>query len=261
MKRLFAVLPALVLALAACQHPSADLTAARALGISGPVTEAQARAIATQHVPGTARSARRESEGKDAVYEVLVATSDGAREVAVRLSDGAVVDVEKADAAGEADEANGRAEADEEEDESDEPGEAAEQKMEPGALPAAVRDAVRAAYPGATITGAAMESEGGTSFYEAETVEGTGAAALHRDLLLHADGRIAEVEESVDEAALPQAVRDALAARHAGGTVAMAERVTRGSAVVYEIHVRTGSSTAEVVLDAAGRPATLPALR
>ena len=55
--------------LVGCSNASPDLTAAQALGVTGPISQAQA--IAARHLSGTARSVKEENEDGAPVYEVL----------------------------------------------------------------------------------------------------------------------------------------------------------------------------------------------
>ncbi|MBA3260634.1 MAG: PepSY domain-containing protein [Gemmatimonadales bacterium] len=68
-----------------------------ALGMAAPVTRDQAMTIAAEAAGGTAVSAGQETEGGELLFEVQVETSSGNKEVEVRASDGAVVEIEAAD--------------------------------------------------------------------------------------------------------------------------------------------------------------------
>ena len=102
-----AVLLATTVALAGCQSSSGPTTRfdppstefAGALGITTPppVTQEQAMAIAAAAAGGTALSAGQEREGGELLFEVKVQTSSGRKEVEVRASDGAVVEIEPDD--------------------------------------------------------------------------------------------------------------------------------------------------------------------
>ena len=69
------------------------------LGITTPppVTQEQAMAIGAAAAGGTAVSVAQETEGGELFYEVQVQTASGNKEVEVRASDGAVVEIEGAD--------------------------------------------------------------------------------------------------------------------------------------------------------------------
>lgn len=102
-----AVLLATAVAVAGCQSNSGPATRfdppstefAGALGITTPppVTQEQAMAIAAMAAGGTALSAGQEREGGELLFEVKVQTSSGRKEVEVRASDGAVVEIESDD--------------------------------------------------------------------------------------------------------------------------------------------------------------------
>jgi uncharacterized membrane protein YkoI len=102
------VLLATILALPACNGsgPGQDIVYdppttefATQLGITPPppVTPDQAMAIAAAAAGGTAVGVEQETEGGELMFEVQVDTPSGAKEVEVRASDGAVVEIEAAD--------------------------------------------------------------------------------------------------------------------------------------------------------------------
>ncbi len=113
-------------------------------------------------------------------------------------------------------------------------------------VPAAVRDAVRHAYPNATVTKWSTEVENRRTVYEAETRDG----ATHRDMLVGADGGILEVETQVTLAQLPAAVRTAATAN--GQHVDRAEVVVAGRDTTYEMKIR--GRQGELKLRANGQP-------
>jgi len=77
------------------QASSGDLSFAAQLGLAeGPVSESDARRIAELATGGTARSVEREDEDGEEVFEVSVAVEGATKEVEVRVSDGAVVEIE-----------------------------------------------------------------------------------------------------------------------------------------------------------------------
>ena len=61
------------------------------------MTAEQAKAIAAEAAGGTAVSVGQETENGELLYEVQVRTSSGDKEVEVRASDGAVVEIEASD--------------------------------------------------------------------------------------------------------------------------------------------------------------------
>ena len=90
-------------------------------------------------------------------------------------------------------------------------------------IPAAVRTAFQDAYPQATIRGCAKEVEKGRTAYEISSTEGkTG-----HDVLFYEDGTPIVIEETIDIADLPEAVRKAWNERFAAHAVELVERVMR----------------------------------
>ena len=77
--------------------PSTQFAGELGITTPPPVTQEQAMAIAAAAAGGTAVSAGQEREGGQLFYEVQVQTSSGNKEVEVRASDGAVVEIEAAD--------------------------------------------------------------------------------------------------------------------------------------------------------------------
>jgi uncharacterized membrane protein YkoI len=67
------------------------------LNLVAPVTREEAMAIAAEAAGGTALSAVEETEGGALLFEVKVQTAAGRKEVEVRASDGAVVEIEPDD--------------------------------------------------------------------------------------------------------------------------------------------------------------------
>jgi hypothetical protein len=126
-----------------------------------------------------------------------------------------------------------------------------ERKVTRRDLPAAVAKTVDAQSHGATIRGYSEEKENGQTFYEVELrVNGH-----TRDVLIDANGAVVEVEEEVDLAALPAAVRDALNAGAGSGKIGVVESVTKGGQIVaYEAHVTTNGKKSEVKVGPDGKP-------
>ncbi len=116
-------------------------------------------------------------------------------------------------------------------------------------VPAAVISSFEKAYPKATIKGASKEEEKGTTYYEIESVDGK----TKRDLLYTADGKVNEIEESLDAAALPAEIKNTLNKEYPKGKVVKAEKVTHDSTVGYELHVKIGKATKEIVFDSNGK--------
>ena len=77
--------------------PSTQFAGELGITTPPPVTQDQAMAIAAQAAGGSALSATQERDGGQNFFEVIVQTSSGNKEVEVRESDGAVVEIESAD--------------------------------------------------------------------------------------------------------------------------------------------------------------------
>ena len=73
------------------------------------------------------------------------------------------------------------------------------------------------------------------------------------DVVLKPDGTIEAIEKKIEVAALPKAVTDALKAKYPAGKMTMAEEITKGKDVTYEVVVTEGKKAAEVVLDSKGK--------
>jgi hypothetical protein len=117
-------------------------------------------------------------------------------------------------------------------------------------LPAAVARTVDAQARGATIRGYSREKEHGQTFYEvALRVNGHS-----RDVLMDTTGTVVEVEEQVDIATLPAAVREGLLAAAGSGKLRSVESVTRGGRTAYEGHVNTNGKWSEITVGPDGKP-------
>lgn len=124
----------------------------------------------------------------------------------------------------------------------------ADEKIQARDLPVAVRASLERETRGATITGYAREREKGQTFYEVDTT----VRGHSRDLRFDVKGHLVEVEEGIEIAAAPAAVRQALESR---GTVLSVETVTRGGHVTYEGVVRlTSGKKREIAVAADGQP-------
>ncbi len=80
---------------------------------------------------------------------------------------------------------------------------AGEEKITKKDLPRAVLSAFEKAYPKADIKGLSREEEGGSVFYEIESLDGK----TSRDILYTSDGKPAEIEEAIAVKQLPAAVK------------------------------------------------------
>jgi hypothetical protein len=128
---------------------------------------------------------------------------------------------------------------------------AQEKKIKRSDLPPAVEKTVAAQSQGATIKGFSTEKEKGQTFYEAEmTVNGHG-----KDILIAADGSIAEVEEQVTMDSLSDAVKAGLQAKAGTGKILRVESITKKDKLVaYEAVVETNGKKSEVQVGPDGKP-------
>jgi hypothetical protein len=106
-------------------------------------------------------------------------------------------------------------------------------------LPAAVKDAFKKSYPKATIRGTAKETEDGKTVYEVESVENGKA----RDLMYNADGTVISIEEEMNAADLPAPVAAALKKLYPKATISVAEKVTEGKTIQYELQIKGAAVT------------------
>jgi hypothetical protein len=101
-------------------------------------------------------------------------------------------------------------------------------------LPAAITAAFKKAYPNATIRGTSKETENGKTVYEVESVDNGSA----RDLIYGADGQVIEIEEQMNPADLPAPVGAGVKKLYPTATIAVAEKMTRGTTVQYELQLK-----------------------
>ncbi len=116
-------------------------------------------------------------------------------------------------------------------------------------IPPAVLSAFAQSYPHAKIRGTSTEVENGNTYYEIESVDG----AQRRDILYRADGTAAEIEEVVSPRALPESVNNAIAREFGKSEISKAERVRKGAALSYEVHVKLGGKSGSIVVSDSGR--------
>src|SRR5215471_506133 len=132
---------------------------------------------------------------------------------------------------------------------------AQEKKIKRSDLPPAVEKTVAEQTKGATIKGFSTEVENGRTLYEVEmTVNGHG-----KDISMDSSGNILEVEEEVQMASLPPAVRDGLMKAAGKGTITKVESLTKqGKLVAYEAAVKTGNKNSEVQVGPDGKKLSTP---
>jgi uncharacterized membrane protein YkoI len=115
--------------------------------------------------------------------------------------------------------------------------------------PAPILAAFHKAYPNATIKAVSREKRDGKTIYELESVDGS----TNRDLLYDPSGNVLETEEGMDLARLPAVIQDAIKAKYLQMSVKSCERLTRGTVILYELGLKVGKKSVEVVFDEAGK--------
>jgi hypothetical protein len=128
---------------------------------------------------------------------------------------------------------------------------ARERKIKRSDLPPAVEKTVAAQSAGATVRGFSTEKEKGQIFYEAQlTVNGHG-----KDVLIAADGTIAEIEEEVVLDSLSTSVKTGLQTKAGKGKILKVESITKKDKLVaYEAQIETNGKKSEIQVGPDGRP-------
>jgi hypothetical protein len=127
---------------------------------------------------------------------------------------------------------------------------AQEKKIKRSDLPPAVEKTVAAQSEGATVRGFSMEKENGQTFYEAEMI----INGHSKDVLIAADGTVAEVEEQVVLDSLSAEVKAGLQAKAGKGRILEVESITKkGKLVAYEAKVETNGKKSEVQVGPDGK--------
>ena len=116
-------------------------------------------------------------------------------------------------------------------------------------VPKAILDSFEKTYPKAKIDGFSKETENGKTVYEVESVEGK----IHRDITYNTDGSVIALEETLPVGDFPEAVRASLTKEFPKAKVVKAEKVTEGTTIHFEVLLKTGKKSSEVVFDAAGK--------
>ncbi|MEK7729048.1 MAG: PepSY-like domain-containing protein [candidate division KSB1 bacterium] len=106
-----------------------------------------------------------------------------------------------------------------------------ERKVEEKDVPPAVLQAFKAAYPNAEVRGYSEESEGKEKLYEISfTNEGK-----QIDIAYASDGKLLEVEETIAQADLPEAVRTELQRAFPQAEIQRVESILKGESRAYEV--------------------------
>jgi Putative beta-lactamase-inhibitor-like, PepSY-like len=125
-----------------------------------------------------------------------------------------------------------------------------EEKLSPDKLPAAVKAAIMARFPGAELKGASKESEGGETIFEVMlTYKGD-----KYDVAVESNGEIEEIERAIFVDALPSAVLKAIKAKYPKAKIKEAEEVTdEDGEVCYEVAIAHDGEDVEVAVTPKGK--------
>ena len=127
-----------------------------------------------------------------------------------------------------------------------------EQSLKRKDVPKAILTAFEQAYPKAKIIGYSKESDEGKTVYEIESKDGT----VSRDATYADDGTVVSIEESFPYAGLPDAVHSAVTKDYPKARVGICEKVTKGTTIQYEVHLKSGKKNVEIVFDSDGKLVT-----
>jgi hypothetical protein len=128
-------------------------------------------------------------------------------------------------------------------------GNAGDKKISKKQIPEAVVKAFAGQYPHAVIKGQAIETENGIKYYEIESMDGT----TGRDLLYTPEGKVCEIEETMDPGTLSDVMKNAMSKEYPKGKIVKAEKTTtRDTVVTYEVQVKVGKKIKGVSFDAQG---------
>lgn len=127
---------------------------------------------------------------------------------------------------------------------------ARESKVALDQLPKAVTETIQARFPAADLQKAAKEVSDSQTLFEVSLKH----KSQQYDVSVTADGKIVEIERVISEKDLPPAVRKTLDDKYPQATITVAEEVTKGTAVTFEVLlVTTDKKSMEAVLDPAGK--------
>ena len=114
----------------------------------------------------------------------------------------------------------------------------------------AVIDAVKARFEDAELVSAQKEKEDGKLVYEINL-----KYKGHKiEVTVTPQGKIVSIEKTIAVKDLPKAVAEAVTAKYPKATIELAEEVTEGEKVNYEVQLVTADKKkVEVVLDPAGK--------
>src|SRR5689334_2638361 len=120
----------------------------------------------------------------------------------------------------------------------------------PPACPAPVTASVRKAFPRATVHACKAAREHGKDLF---AVKLTRAGGGNVEVDVAPDGAILQIEEAIALDALPDAVKQAFAAKYPKGKPSAAEKPTAGDVVSYEVAFAIDGRTRESTFAADGK--------
>lgn len=116
-------------------------------------------------------------------------------------------------------------------------------------VPQVILDSFKKAYPNAVIKGKSIEEEEGKTFYEIESVDGK----VKRDLLYSTDGKLVEIEETIKESELPDAVKHSIMKEFPGSKIISSEKLTKDGKQTFEIIAKDSIKKYEIEADQSGK--------
>jgi predicted ATP-binding protein involved in virulence len=116
-------------------------------------------------------------------------------------------------------------------------------------IPSAVISAFEKSYPNATVKSYSREKRSGKTVYEIESMDGQ----TRRDLIYSTDGTALEIEERISPSDLPDSVKQAIDKEYPKSKIKSAERLTKGTSIEYEVVIKRGKKSLEVVFDESGK--------
>ena len=124
-----------------------------------------------------------------------------------------------------------------------------EKKVSESQVPQAVLKAFADSYPGATVKEYAEEKEDDKTFYEI-SCEYEGRKI---DVSYNVDGFVTEVEETISENELPDAVKAAIGKEFKNASIQLAEKKLKDGKTFYEVKLTAGDDLYEVLYTNAGK--------
>jgi Putative beta-lactamase-inhibitor-like, PepSY-like len=125
---------------------------------------------------------------------------------------------------------------------------AQEKKIDKKDLPKEILTSFQKSYPRAEIKGASIEKEQDKTYYEIESIDGK----QKRDLLYTKNGKVAEIEETLNANEMPDFVKNSITKKYPDGKINKVEKLTKGNKISFEAVVEHNGKKSEVVLDAKG---------